>query len=349
LTLANLDAAALLGRPNRADAVASTIETLRDARVLITGAGGSIGAHLSRVLAGKVQSLTLLDHHEHSLHDLVLALRDAPSRPSYVLADVRDASKMCRTFERERPTHVIHLAAYKHVPFGELFPEETVSVNLTATRQLLDLSTRMGVASFVYPSSDKAVNPPSLYGATKRLSEVATQQAARESNRRYAIVRYVNVLGTRGSVIETFSRQLSASQPLSVTSADMTRYWMTMDEAVWLLLQAATRAQPGDILMLADLYEIGLLDIASRLSETLGFGPQPEIRIAGIRPGERLREELLSSNERLTEFGIPGIALVAHEKHSAQLATTIPSFQDALKLAPEVLTTRVMSLARQLQ
>ena len=166
MTLANLDAAALLGRPNRADAVAATVETLRDARVLITGAGGSIGAHLSRALAGKVQALILVDHHEHSLHDLVLALSEAPVRPSYVLADVRATPKMCRTFERERPTHVIHLAAYKHVPFGELFPEETVSVNLTATRQLLDLSMRMGVASFVYPSSDKAVNPPSLYGAT---------------------------------------------------------------------------------------------------------------------------------------------------------------------------------------
>jgi FlaA1/EpsC-like NDP-sugar epimerase len=349
LTLTNLDAAVLLGRPSRADAVTATVKTLHDARVLITGAGGSIGAHLSQVLAGNVQSLTLLDHHEHSLHDLVLSLADAPIRPSYVLADVRDAPKMCRVFERERPTHVIHLAAYKHVPFGELFPEETVSVNLTATRQLLDLSMRTGVASFVYPSSDKAVNPPSLYGATKRLSEVATQQAARHCHRRYSIVRYVNVIGTRGSVIETFSRQLSAGQPLSVTSAEMTRYWMTMDEAVWLLLQAATQAQAGDILMLADLNEISLLEMASRLSVTLGFGSKPEIRITGIRPGERLREELLSANERHTEFGVSGIALVAHEEPKAQLDATIPSFQDASDLAPEMLTARVMSLARKLQ
>ena len=124
---------------------------------------------------------------------------------------------------------------------------------------------------------------------------------------------------------------------------------MTMDEAVWLLLQAATHAQAGDILMLADLNEISLLDMASRLSRTLGFGSQPQIRITGVRPGERLREELLSSNERFTEFGTSGIARVAHAQRAAQIATTIPSFQDASDLTPDVLTARVMSLARQLQ
>jgi FlaA1/EpsC-like NDP-sugar epimerase len=349
LTLERLDAAALLGRANRADDVAAATEGLRDARVLITGAGGSIGSNLSRALVGKVQSLILLDHHEHSLHDLVLALTLAPVRPSYVLADVRDARKMSRLFERERPTHVFHLAAYKHVPFGELFPEETVSVNVTATRELLELSARMGVASFVYPSSDKAVNPPSLYGATKRLSEVATQQAARAHDRRFTVVRYVNVIGTRGSVIETFSRQLIAGQPLSVTSAEMTRYWMTMDEAVWLLLSAATCARPGDISMLADLNEITVLDMASRLSEALGFGVETDIRITGIRPGERMREELLSARESLTASGIPGIARVAHSQRESQLGITIPSFHEAPDLAADVLTARVMNLARQLQ
>jgi FlaA1/EpsC-like NDP-sugar epimerase len=349
LTPATIDTAALLGRRNRSDDVSAAAENLREARVLITGAGGSIGSSLSQALCDRVHSLILLDHHEHSLHDLVLALSDATSRLSYLLADVRNTSKMRRLFERERPTHVFHLAAYKHVPFGEMFPEETVSVNVAATRQMLHLSTEMNVSSFVYPSSDKAVNPPSLYGATKRLGEVATQQTAQAHDRRFTTVRYVNVIGTRGSVIETFSRQLAARQALSVTSAKMTRYWMTMDEAVWLLLIAATSAQPADILMLAGLNEITVLEMASRLSAMLGFGSSPEVRITGIRPGERLREELLSAKESFTSTRIDGIARVAHEQRESQLAIPVPSFHDTSDLPHDVLTARVMDLARQLQ
>ncbi|HEX3247284.1 MAG TPA: polysaccharide biosynthesis protein, partial [Chloroflexota bacterium] len=198
MTLKSANAAALLGRANRADSLIHAAEQLQDARVLITGAGGSIGSHLSRSLAGKVESLVLLDHHEHSLHDLVLDLQGASVRPSYVLADVRDGVKMRRLLHRERPTHIFHLAAYKHVPFGQLFPEETVSVNILATRELLNLSVETGVRCFVYPSSDKAVNPPSLYGATKRIGEVATQQCALAHGQPFQVVRYVNVLGTRG-------------------------------------------------------------------------------------------------------------------------------------------------------
>jgi FlaA1/EpsC-like NDP-sugar epimerase len=349
LTAATIDAAALLGRLDRSNAVAAAAVKLGDARVLITGAGGSIGSSLSRALSGRVQSLVLLDHHEHSLHDLVLALADASSPASYVLADVRDVPKMRRLFERERPTHVFHLAAYKHVPFGEMFPEETVAVNVTATRQMLKLSAETSVESFVYPSSDKAVNPPSLYGATKRLSEVATQQTAQAHSRRFTAVRYVNVVGTRGSVIETFRRQLAASQPLSVTSAAMTRYWMTMEEAVWLLLTAATCAQPADILMLGDLNEITVLDMASRLSELLGFGRSTDVRFTGVRPGERLREELLSASESLSPTSVDGVARVTHEHREAQLRIPVPDFHDASNLAPDVLATRVMHLARQLQ
>ncbi len=184
--------------------MAASAEELRGARVLITGAGGSIGSNLSRALAETAETLILLDHHEHSLYDLVRSLEDAPCQPSYVLADVRDGAKTRRVFERDRPTHVFHLAAYKHVPFGQMFPEETVSVNIVATRQLLELSVDLGVSRFVYPSSDKAVNPPSLYGATKRVSEIATEQTALSHDLPYSIVRYVNVMGTRGSVIETF-------------------------------------------------------------------------------------------------------------------------------------------------
>ena len=349
MTPATLDGAALIGRTDRKGAVAASAEELRGARVLITGAGGSIGSNLSRALAQTAETLILLDHHEHSLYDLVRSLEDAPCQPSYVLADVRDRAKTRRVFERDRPTHVFHLAAYKHVPFGQMFPEETVSVNIVATCQLLELSADLGVSRFVYPSSDKAVNPPSLYGATKRVSEIATEQTALSHGLPYSIVRYVNVMGTRGSVIETFSRQLKAGETLSVTNAEMTRYWMTMDEAVWLLLVAATRARPADILMLSDLSEISVLDMASRLSGLLGFQRDPSVRFTGMRPGERLREELLSANESFVSAEIAGIASVAHCCRDAQLGMTIPSFQNQLDLPPDVLTSLVMDLARLLQ
>ena len=171
--------------------------------------------------------------------------------------------------KRLEPTHVFHLAAHKHVPFGQLFPEETVSVNIQATRVLLDLCVEFDVEHFVYPSSDKAVNPPSLYGATKRIAEVATQQAALTHNRQYTIVRYVNVLGTRGSVIETFTNQLAAGESLTITDERMTRYWMTMNEAVWLLLTASEQADPADVLMLDGLVETGVVDIARRIAAEL--------------------------------------------------------------------------------
>lgn len=343
------DAATLLGRVDRAPALSDTAAALQGARILVTGAGGSIGAHLSGALARVgAASLTLVDHHEHSLFDLVRALDGAPSPVQFVLADVRDRPKMRRVFEAQRPTHVFHLAAYKHVPFGQLFPEETVSVNVVATRMLLDLSTELGVEHFVYPSSDKAVNPPSLYGATKRISEVATQQCAQATERAFTIVRYVNVIGTRGSVIETFGRQLAAEASLTVTSAEMTRYWMTMNEAVWLLVTAATNAHPGDILMLADLEEVSVVEMAGRIGELLGK-PNPPIRFTGIRPGERLREELISANECWELGPVPGMARVGHRNRAGQLAVPLPPYADRLEDPAATLTEAVMGLARLLQ
>ncbi|MFN0072558.1 MAG: SDR family NAD(P)-dependent oxidoreductase [Chloroflexota bacterium] len=350
MTITPLNAPVLLGRPARNAEVRAAARNLRGARVLVTGASGSIGTHLSHALAqAGVEALILLDHHEHSLYDLVRELEAIQPAPIYVLADIRNGPKMRRIFHQHRPTHVLHLAAYKHVPFGQLFPEETVSVNISATRLLLELSIESGVSRFVYPSSDKAVNPPSLYGATKRVSEVATQQLALTQHMPYCIVRYVNVLGTRGSVIETFSRQLDAGHGLTVTDASMTRYWMTMDEAVWLLLAAATQGLTADVLMLDDLNEITVLDMASRLSDLLGYGSKPEIRITGIRPGERLREELISAQEAFTSGPTVGISRVTHVRRDAQLAIAVPSFAESFDIPSEALTNQVMELARRLQ
>lgn len=344
------DAETLLGRSLRCGDIRELAGALADERILITGAAGSIGAQLSRLLADVgPRALVLLDHHEHSLYELVRSLDDTKAKPAFVLGDARDRAKLERLFDLHRPTLVVHLAAYKHVPFGQMFPEETVSVNVSATRCLLDLAVEWNVQRFVYPSSDKAVNPPSLYGATKRIAEVATQQVALAHDLPYCVVRYVNVLGTHGSVIETFARQLRGGEALTVTAPGMTRYWIAMDEAVWLILAAATTGAPADVLMMADLEEIPVIEIARRLARSLNIAGEPEVRFTGLRPGERLREELLSVHECFEPSPVPGIAWVIHRARDRQLATPLAGALDLTERPSDDLEERVMNLARSLQ
>ena len=319
-----LDPAAILGRAELPTDLSAARDVLTGRRILVTGAGGSVGVNLAELLlALQPAQLTLLDHHDHALFSLKSRLdSDGPSPWRLVLADVRDDAKLARVLDEARPDVVFHLAAYKHVPFGEEFPEETLSVNVLATARLLELSGQRGVDRFVYPSSDKAVNPPSLYGATKRLSEVLVQKAARDYGRRYSVVRFVNILGTRGSAIETFAEQLAAGEPLTVTDASMTRYWISMREATWLLVQAATLAQPGAVLMLDARQEVPVLAIARRLQALLAPSEQePLVRLTGLRPGERLHEELLSANETFEAAGCAGLLEVRHSQREHQLAT----------------------------
>ncbi|MDQ6675033.1 MAG: polysaccharide biosynthesis protein, partial [Chloroflexota bacterium] len=220
----------LLGRPEFVGDLAHAAEVVSGRRVLVTGAAGSVGSALAEVLvAAEPAGLLLLDHHEHSLFSLERTLGRMRSGLSYELADIRDAHGLKRVFDQQRPEIVIHLAAAKHVPYGERFPEGAVAANVVATETLLDLCAEAGVATFIYPSSDKSVQPPSVYGATKRIAEALIQSHSRA--RRWAIVRYVNIVGTRGSVIETFTQQVLADRPLSVTDERMTRYWISMAEA----------------------------------------------------------------------------------------------------------------------
>jgi FlaA1/EpsC-like NDP-sugar epimerase len=244
--------------------------------------------------------LVLLDHHEHSLFSLERSL--GPSRPGvhFELADVRDAARLGRIFDDALPEVVIHLAAAKHVPYGERFPDGAAATNVLATRTLLKLSDRADTAVFVYPSSDKSVQPPSVYGATKRLAEALVQSAANE--RYWSVVRYVNIIGTRGSVIETFTQQILAERPLSVTDERMTRYWMSMDEAIWCLLMAMQRTTPGEVVMPECGEPIAIIETARRLAGWYRPDRVPyPIACTGMRPGERLHEVLLSRNEWFSE------------------------------------------------
>jgi FlaA1/EpsC-like NDP-sugar epimerase len=318
-----LDPAALLGRPELETDLGAARRALGGRRIVVTGAGGSVGTHLAELLLGlEPARLVLLDHHDHALHALKGRLdRTAVGGPwGLALADVRDRGKLARVLDAARPEAVFHLAAYKHVPFGEEFPEETFAVNVSATASLLELAAERDVTTFVYPSSDKAVNPPSVYGATKRLSELLVQRAARRHGRRFGVARYVNILGTRGSVVETFARQLADGGPVTVTDPRMMRYWISMREATWLLAQVAALGASGAVLMLDARDEVPILDTVARVHRLLTpEAPEQPPRITGPRPGERLREELLSANESFTPGPCPGLLVVENRRRDEDL------------------------------
>jgi FlaA1/EpsC-like NDP-sugar epimerase len=280
---------------------------VRGKRVLVTGAGGSIGWPLTDLLVqAEPERLVLLDHHEHSLFSLERTFRGVEAA-TFELADVRDTRRMQRIFSQYRPEVVIHLAAAKHVPYGERFPEGAVATNVLALRGLLELADGAGTETVVFPSSDKSVEPPSVYGATKRLAEVLVQHLAR--GRRWAVVRYVNIIGTRGSVIETFTQQVLAERPLSVTDERMTRYWISMREALWSALMVAECAAPGDVAMPECGTPVPVLETARQLAGWYRPEQVPyPIACTGIRPGERLHEVLLSANESLAVTPLaPGV------------------------------------------
>ncbi|MCA1645535.1 MAG: polysaccharide biosynthesis protein [Chloroflexi bacterium] len=320
----------LLGRPEFAGDLREAAAFVRDRRVLLTGAGGSIGSPMAHVLlAGQPASLVLLDHHEHSLFSLERALGAARAGLTYELADIRDPARLERIFAQQRPDTVIHLAAAKHVPYGERFPEGAVAANVLATETLLHLADQHGVGTFVYPSSDKSVQPPSVYGATKRLAEALVQTAARD--RCWAVVRYVNIIGTRGSVIETFTQQVQADRPLSVTDERMARYWISMDEALWSALSTARCAAPGDVLMPACGEPVPIIETARRLAGWYRPEQVPyPIKRTGIRPGERLHEVLLSANESFAAPPAPGLRTVRTTRDPGRLAD-LPRTIDGLR------------------
>lgn len=294
-------------------------------RILVTGAGGSIGSALTDYLVrlGPVE-LVLLDHHENSLFQLrqrlMQAHHDAKTPMRFVLADVRDRRKMTAVLKEYSPEIIFHLAAYKHVPLAEESPEQFVSINVLGTWYLLEEARNAGVKKIVYPSTDKAVNPPSIYGATKRIVEVMLQAYAVENpGFDLTAVRLVNVLGANGSVIEIFARQIDDGRELTVTDPAMTRYWITMEEALYLLTQAAHLGRTGSILVLDLGAPLRVVDIAHKLWSILCSSEKEcSIRYVGARPGERMAEYLYSDREFLARCGIDGILEVKSKEQKRQ-------------------------------
>lgn len=295
-------------------------QTLVGRRVLVTGAAGTIGRELVRQIAAfEPAELILLDASEFGLYDVDLEMKEKYSAlpRAAVLCSIRQRNQLMRVFERYRPEVVYHAAALKHVPLVEGHASAGVQTNVLGTRNVADAASRYGAKILVQVSTDKAVNPIGLMGATKRLGELYCQAldiagARRSNSARFLTVRFGNVLGSSGSLIPLFQRQLEAGLPLTVTHPDIERYFMTVHEAVQLVLQASARTlnvERGRIFVLDMGEPVKILDIAKRMIRLAGKVPDEEVKIefVGLRPGEKLYEELFNEHERRLPSVLPGI------------------------------------------
>lgn len=291
---------------------------LRGKVVLVTGAGGSIGSELCRQIAHfEPRLLVLVDNSENNLFEIDAELRSESADLPLVarLADVRDREAIERIFRQHRPSVVFHAAAYKHVPMMQAHPWEAFNNNVLGTRNVAQAADRCGASTFILISTDKAVNPSSVMGATKRMAELVIQSLDAKSTTRYAAVRFGNVLGSRGSVVPLFKSQIARGGPVTVTHPEMRRYFMTIPEAVQLVIQAGAMAQGGEIFVLDMGEPVKIVDLARDLIRLSGLRPDEDIEIVftGIRPGEKLHEELVAPGEQMEPTAHPRIRVIRNQ------------------------------------
>lgn len=295
----DVDVKDLLGRrPVRTD-VDAIAGYLTGRRVLVTGAGGSIGAELCRQIHRySPAQLLMLDRDESALHAVQLSIfgRALLDSPDVVLADIRDIAHLDRLFEDRRPHVVFHAAALKHLPLLEQYPGEAIKTNVWGTLAVLEASAAAGVDRFVNISTDKAADPTSVLGHSKRIAERLTAHAAQFTGGVFLSVRFGNVLGSRGSVLTVFTEQVAAGGPVTVTHPDVTRYFMTVQEAVELVIQAGAIGRGGEALVLDMGTPVRIADVARRLADE--SPTQIEVIYTGLRPGEKLHEDLFAAGER---------------------------------------------------
>ncbi len=296
----------LLGRePVKLD-TASIAGYLENKCVLITGAGGSIGSELCRqIIRYQPRRLLLLGKGENSIFSIDQELKSRPEPVEIIpiIADIRDENRLEQIFAHFRPDVIFHAAAHKHVPLMETNVCEAVTNNIFGTQVVAELASRFSVNTFILVSSDKAVNPSSVMGATKRIAELIVQDLATRSETKYVSVRFGNVLASRGSVVPLWRQQIANGGPVTVTHPDATRYFMLIPEAVQLILQAAALGAGGEIFVLDMGKPVKILDLANDLIKFSGLRPGQDIQIefTGLRPGEKLTEELLTASEELSK------------------------------------------------
>ncbi|MBO8173593.1 MAG: polysaccharide biosynthesis protein [Bacillaceae bacterium] len=279
---------------------------VKDKVVLVTGAGGSIGSELCRQIAPfKPEKLLLLGHGENSIYQIELELVKSFPDIQYetIIADIQDRERIEQVFDLYRPHVIFHAAAHKHVPLMERNPAEAVKNNVIGTKNVAECADQFEATHFVMISTDKAVNPTSVMGATKRVAEMIIQSMAKGSNTKFVAVRFGNVLGSRGSVVPIFKKQIEQGGPVTVTHPDMVRYFMTIPEAVQLVIQAGALAEGGEIFILDMGQPVRIADLAKDLIRLSGLRPDQDVKIVytGIRPGEKLYEELLTDEEGTRE------------------------------------------------
>ncbi|MFQ1003405.1 polysaccharide biosynthesis protein [Modestobacter sp. SSW1-42] len=295
----DIDVADLLGRRQIDTDVAEIADYLRGKRVLVTGAGGSIGSELCRQIQQfGPGELLMLDRDESALHALQLTMFGEARlhEPQAVLADIRDGEAIARLFAERRPEVVFHAAALKHVNMLEQYPDEGWKTNVLGTRNVLAAATAVQVTHFINVSTDKAANAVNVLGRTKRMAEQLTATYAAGGSGRYLSVRFGNVLGSRGSVLETFAAQIARGGPLTITDTEVTRYFMTIPEAVQLVVQAGAIGRGGEALVLDMGTPVRIGDVAAHL---ISLEDRPiEVRVTGLRPGEKLHEELFGTGEQ---------------------------------------------------
>jgi FlaA1/EpsC-like NDP-sugar epimerase len=354
--LRDVTVADLIGRDPTPIDVTACRESLCRRVVLITGAAGSIGSELARqVLAFGPAALHLLDNNETGLHDLHQELAQAAGQGAGVdvrlwPADVADAAKVARVCLAARPQVVFHAAAFKHVPLMEEHPDEAFRVNVLGTRNVFRAAAAAGVEKVVFITTDKAVKPVSVYGATKRVGELLVRALTEHGTTVFCAVRFGNVIGSRGSVVSVFSRQIRQGGPVGVTHPEAARYYLTIPEAVSLVLQAAAFAEQGQVLMLDMGEEVRTLDLAEKMIRMNGLAPGADVPIVytGLRPGEKVREELVAEHEQLLPTPHPRVWRTAGGGRIpvADLDAAVDALAAARDLPRDEFIRRLHALAR---
>lgn len=356
--LRDLDITDLLGRRPVETDLAAIAGYLEGKRVLVTGAGGSIGSELCRQLHRFAPAeLMMLDRDESALHAVQLSIhgRALLDSPDVVLADIRDAEALRTVFEERRPEVVFHAAALKHLPMLEQYPTEAWKTNVLGTQNVVDAALAVGVDRFVNISTDKAANPTSVLGRSKRVGERLVASVPGGAHGPFLSVRFGNVLGSRGSVLTTFTDQILSGRPLTVTHPDVTRYFMTIPEAVELVLQAAAIGRPGEALVLDMGEPVRIADVARQLMDIAGR--HTDIVFTGLRQGEKLHEELFGDGEEddrplhpaISHVTVPGLApaRLGSLRYEIDAVAAMTSISDEVAVPRRGMLIRLVTLPKQ--